>query len=140
MKESIVERVWNNSGLDCVVIFIHQRYRCGYVKLPKEHAAYGVDYSDIPVSVHGGLTYGEYKLIGYDETGDNYWVGFDCMHCGDCEISDERAGHYWTLKEVVKETNKLANQLSNLTIGDLVEAKLESLPEWFRDYVNEAEL
>lgn len=45
----------------------------GYVKLPKGHKYYGVDYSDIPVDSPGGLTYSK-------EEGDEWVVGFDTVH------------------------------------------------------------
>lgn len=73
----------------------------GYVKLPKGHPYWGKDYDDIPVEVHGGLTFGE-----EDENG--FWVvGFDTAH-----HSDTRA--YWTKERVEEETNNLREQLENL--------------------------
>ncbi len=45
----------------------------GYVKLPKNHKYYGVDYDNIPVDAPGGLTYSE-------QDGDEWVVGFDTMH------------------------------------------------------------
>lgn len=49
----------------------------GYVMLPKSHIWYGKDYDDIPINVHGGLTYGE-------KNDSDYWViGFDTAHAGD---------------------------------------------------------
>ena len=62
---------------------------CCYIKLPKGHKYENVDYGNIPLTVHGGLTYGESCLIVAvvdgkqikDETG--YWIGWDYAHCGD---------------------------------------------------------
>ena len=45
----------------------------GYVKLPKGHKYYGMDYSDIHVDAPGGLTYSV-------QEGDEWVVGFDTMH------------------------------------------------------------
>ena len=49
---------------------------CGYVKVPKDHPFFGKSYDDIPIEVHGGLTYAE-------NLDDGYWIGFDCGHSGD---------------------------------------------------------
>lgn len=94
---------------------------CGYVMVPKGHPLYHRDYMDTPankVSVHGGLTFSSfsYELSGdpIDHPSDRWWVGFDCIHAGD----DYRiplmkgADKYWTAQEVVRETKKLAKQLS----------------------------
>ena len=50
---------------------------CGYITLTKDNSLYGVDYDDINISAHGGLTY-----QGYDQN-ENWVIGFDCGHYGD---------------------------------------------------------
>lgn len=45
---------------------------CGYVTVPKKHHYYGEGYNDVPVHVHGGLTYSNAGTFG-----------FDCAHAGD---------------------------------------------------------
>lgn len=57
----------------------------GYVKIPKEHVAYGKSYEDKDLSsikVHGGLTYSDYRLPRCDEI-KGYFLGFDCLHFDD---------------------------------------------------------
>ena len=50
----------------------------GYVGLPKWHPWYEMGYDDIPVRVHGGLTYADW----YKE--EDLWViGFDTGHYND---------------------------------------------------------
>jgi hypothetical protein len=65
-------------------------HRCGYIAIPKGHELYGKDYDEIDISIHGGLTYGEYSENGYPvETEEQvYWIGFDCAHCGDAKDLD----------------------------------------------------
>jgi len=47
----------------------------GYVGLPKWHPWFNLHYDDIPVDIHGGLTYADFD----DETG--LWIiGFDTHH------------------------------------------------------------
>ena len=58
---------------------------CGYVGLPKSHPWYGQGYGDINVEVHGGLTWSQHEKnrngAAYPhETGDTWWIGFDCAH------------------------------------------------------------
>ncbi|MDE1854643.1 MAG: hypothetical protein KGI38_13035 [Thaumarchaeota archaeon] len=112
--ESPIEKEWVHAGLKCKVIFVRHAHRCGYVAGPKGHLAYAKSYDDIDVSVHGGLTYGETK--------DGLtWFGFDCAHSGDAMSGEmakynfDRDAHFWILDEVVKETNRLAEQLRDLT-------------------------
>lgn len=41
-----VERHWQAHGLDCAVLFVHGRHRCGYVRVSNAHPWHGVDYND----------------------------------------------------------------------------------------------
>lgn len=80
------------------------KYKCGwgngYVHLPPEHPFHGVDYDEIPVEVHGGLTYAE------NEKGA-WVVGFDTSHHGDTLEK-------WPMEEVEAETIRLKEQLERL--------------------------
>lgn len=70
----------------------------GYVGLPEWHPYHGLSYDEIPVNVHGGLTYAQLD----DET--NLWIiGFDTNHFGD----DMK--HY-DFEYVKNETLNLMNQ------------------------------
>ena len=69
-------------GFPCVVLFLSNAYRCGYVGIPKSNKYYDKNYGEIPVSCHGGLTYSAKKLFGQNDT-DTWWIGFDCAHYGD---------------------------------------------------------
>lgn len=59
-------------------------YRCGYVRLPLGHPWHGKHYDDLPVEVHGGLTFSEADADCNKGGEDNaFWIGFDCAHCMD---------------------------------------------------------
>jgi hypothetical protein len=59
--------------------FTMQRgYANGYVILHPGHKYFGVDYNEIDVEVHGGLTFS--KL---DEVNNTWVIGFDTHHGGD---------------------------------------------------------
>jgi len=104
----------SKEGFECWIIKTTMGHRCGYVKVDKNNLTNYIDsYNDVPVEVHGGLTYG----------GNGEW-GFDCAHYGD--TSD-----YWTLEKVKKEVENLSNQLSKITWEDVIKAKLKYMPDWF---------
>lgn len=69
----------------------------GYVHLPKGHKYYGVNYGDIPVNVHGSLTYSE-------QEGDYWVIGFDTAHFGDTLEK-------WPREKVLEETERLLKQI-----------------------------
>lgn len=91
---------------------------CGYVHLGPENKYYGLDYELKPVSVHGGLTYGEFHRTGLGVP--DYVIGFDCAHAGDVIPNMYKQTkfrplksrkHLWTVKEVQKEIEQLVDQL-----------------------------
>jgi len=86
----------------------------GYVCIPNGHPMYGVPYDDIPVDVHGGLTFSNYSNeIDWPEVpkGDFWVVGFDCAHLGDNKSN-------WPESRVLSETQQLEQQLTNLKVVD----------------------
>lgn len=83
---------------------------CGYVTLPKGHKFNGLHYDEIPVSVHGGLTYANNLENG------EWVIGFDCAHSGDLIPSffNEKIqwkGTYKNIDFVKKEISKLIKQI-----------------------------
>ena len=79
----------------------------GYVRIAEGHKYYDKTYDDIPVNVHGGLTFGDH-IMDNDKWSDGYWVGFDTAHYGD--NSDT-----WTLDAVSDETIHLFNEIYGLS-------------------------
>ena len=84
----------------------------GYVALPPEHPYYLKDYDDIPVDVHGGLTFGSlarrFKWEEIQDIPDDYYIiGFDTAHLGDNRT-------IWTEQDVITETLNLKEQLEKL--------------------------
>ena len=87
MNKFKVEKEFEVDGFRCVVIGLEAGHRCGYIKIPKDHKYYGVDYDDIHVDIHGGWTYSEYTYNNYPIESDknSWWIGFDCAHCYDAK-------------------------------------------------------
>ena len=74
----------------------------GYIGLPCWHPYYKMEYDNIPVSCHGGLTYGN---LDEDE---NLWViGFDTCHSGDNGIK-------WSKDAVRIECEDIVDQCMNV--------------------------
>lgn len=100
---------------------------CGYVGVPRGHAAYGVEYDDIGCEVHGGLTFSSRcqhgdqataicHLVEEGEDDDVWWLGFDCAHSGDLIPAMRSIGLrdiYRPQAVVTAETERLAALLKN---------------------------
>ena len=95
--------------------------------------------ADQDLNVHGGITFNELEPCTGHLDGQGLWLGFDCAHAGDAHYDpkllisevpahkrvaiamgldmDRRLAttgfhdHYWTLDEVVKEVEDLAQQV-----------------------------
>ena len=124
----MIEKIWNHYCEKCI-INVHGnfekeviQYRCAYVVIKKNHPwikkEYGDIHKDVDLDVHCGLTFSSYSLL----LGDREWlIGFDCAHLGDRDnpfYKDDigrfaDTDHYWTLEDMIQETNKLAKQVSN---------------------------
>ena len=87
--------------------YLEKGWGNGYVRIPEGHPYYGKHYEDIPVDVHGSLTFSNH-IFGKDEYfSDGYWVGFDTAHYGDTK---ER----WSIHAVMFETLYLFKQIYGL--------------------------
>lgn len=90
---------------------------CGYVEIPSESGFFNVDYDDIPVDCHGGLTYGRGYLTGVAEEAENrYFIGWDYAHFGDY------MGYYstWELSGAIHYTDEIVRECKNV-IAQLIE-------------------
>ena len=68
-------------GYKCLIVR-HPEFGhlCGYVGIPEGHKYYKKHYDDVPLEVHGGLTFSDF----WEDENDNLWyLGFDCAHAWD---------------------------------------------------------
>jgi len=79
MKNYKVEKDFIIDDYRCIILGLALGHRCGYVGLPKDHKCNGLDYHDVDIDVHGGLTYASNSNT-YPIEDDRYWLGFDCAH------------------------------------------------------------
>ena len=120
------------TGLPCLIVRNQSGALCGYVGLPAEHPWATADsYWDLPVSVHGGLTYmdpcrkdspedaGICHIPGPGEPDDVVWVGFDTAHGEDYvpaynspEATYQWGGEYRDMAYVTAQVTGLARQVA----------------------------
>lgn len=128
---------WNYKGLPCLMVRVDTTGSwCGYVAVSPGHPAFEKPYDDLNVEVHCGLTYADHcqghvcHVPAPGEPDNVWWFGFDCAHAFDYSPAlvarlDSLVGpqfnprreigeRYWTLGEVKKEVESLADQLISL--------------------------
>lgn len=130
---------WNNepdrvdfihAGFSCFILRNTHGAWCGYVGVPNTHPAYGKDYNDVDVDVHGGLTYADVcgdHICHVPEPGmpdDVWWLGFDTNHYSDYAPGNfvysigtrpaNEMSHYKNVGYVTNEVKRLAEQLQAL--------------------------
>ena len=69
----------------------------------------GVDYDNIPLEVHGGLTFNGKS----DRHPDGYWIGWNYGHYNDYNprLLSCADGHKWTTDELIKEAEEASKKL-----------------------------
>lgn len=131
IKEGEIVRDWFDEGVRALVMR-GPAALCAYLGVPEKHPLAGWNYDDLPLSVHGGLTFG---CLGKEPwpTGF-YFYGWDYAHAGDACVYDYRPGvlplssyklndKKWTVAEVEAEVKeaiwdfkklmKLSEQIAN---------------------------
>jgi len=82
-------------------------YFCQYIGIPKGHSLYEINYDEIPINCHGGLTFSDnWNNINESFPKNYWWIGWDYSHIGDyCYTKNSsfkmKDTHDWTLEEVV---------------------------------------
>ena len=110
------------TGLPCLMVRARSHW-CGYAGVPASHPDYGKGYDDVPVDVHGGLTFADKCRPGAEdhsvchvvEEGEDdnvWWLGFDCAHGGD--MCPGRPGFPQFGEEVYRDQAYVADQVANL--------------------------
>lgn len=97
----------------------------GYVRLPADHPFLDFhDYYDIPVDVHGGITWKVGNIIGFDTMhagdspnvevllGDNAALLSDLMKKEMTAILEKGDAKVWTVDDVSAEARHLAQQVA----------------------------
>ena len=92
-------------------------YPTAYVRIPKQHKYYKKDYEDIPISVHGGLTFsGRDFTFNPITLKESWWIGWDYIHAGDFRgySIDKKIGQKnkkWTTEEIFEDVKDVIIQI-----------------------------
>ena len=116
---------YGDTGIVCMSRRAYHGAFCGYVGVPRNHPAWGIDFRLVQEfanpGIHGGLDYSA-RCDGDQETGichvpepgeddDLWWFGFSCDKEGDLVPlykDAPGANHYWDHAEVKQECERLA--------------------------------
>jgi hypothetical protein len=94
-------------------IVSHGRHPCAYVRVSGDKCFYDeykdLDYDQMPISCHGGLTYKK-KEDGF------FWVGWDYGHCEDYHKNFIEDGKKWTTEEIYEEVKNIIEQIEKRNI------------------------
>jgi hypothetical protein len=107
-------RKFHHAGLPCITGF-NGTCNVGYVGVTKAHPAFGKDYDDLNIEIHGGLTFGaDERPFDWKEDG-LFWFGFDTAHCAPTmSLGGFLCDEGWSDEMVDAETRKLAEQLAGM--------------------------
>ena len=102
------------NGYKCKIVMQSMGHLCGYVTIPEDHRYYNVNYNNIDIHVHGGLTYSD-----FDEETSASEIGFDCNHRMDMNptmANNGITGGTWRNEEYLeKELKHLVKQLGEIS-------------------------
>ena len=101
---------------------------CGYIEIPKSSKYYNVDYDNIPIECHGGLTYSSNYLGSIaNECEERYFIGWDYAHymdyvgyysIGEFKPSFSERLKKFTTIEIIHDCLKVIEQLISLERED----------------------
>lgn len=87
--KKVVKNWKTKAGLEAWIFLVKNSHHCGYVAAPEFFD--GMDFDEVPVNVHGGITYD-----GHPEwANNNRVVGYDCAHAGDVVFGYQYEGDVW---------------------------------------------
>lgn len=112
-------------GIEYLIIS-YGMHPCAYIKVPRDHKYYGVDYNKVPLYVHGGLTYGDNLSYLNDDiepiiNNSDYWLGWDYAHEGDfvgydlaLNLPFKSNDKKWTTDEILKQVIQAIDDFKKL--------------------------
>jgi hypothetical protein len=105
----------NYKGFDYYVLNLGT-HPCAYVDVTDTKLNH-IQYNDIDIECHGGLTYSRGFLITVDKEG--WFIGWDYAHFNDFSGDGlfSRYGKKWTTQEMVNECKRVIDQIDELLKG-----------------------
>lgn len=92
-------------GYKCLIMAMPDGYLNGYVSIPRAHPAFRKEYYELDIECHGGLTFSDIGVNGWN-------IGFDCAHAGDLIPEFPDSTGVWRDEEYV--TNELKSIVEQL--------------------------
>jgi hypothetical protein len=117
VKSEPNEETFTYKGYKCLIIrHPEMKHLCGYVGVPEGHKYYKKHYDEVPLEVHGGLTFSDW----WEDENDSLWyLGFDCAHSWDLSPGmhlprkELTKSKYWiTINGVKQEQEYIERDLS----------------------------
>jgi len=126
---------WMFKGFPCLIRRPTMGHLCGYVAIPLGHPYYQKNIDEIPLDVHGGITWASHSdqdlcFSNMCEGIDSFWwIGFDCGHAGDLI-----PGIYNSRKENISNMKNPSKEFELSFLGtyrdiEYVKSQVESLAE-----------
>lgn len=133
----MIEMIYQNQRLEPPLVLANGTYKgynyyvlnlgthpCGYVEIPKSSKYFNIDYDNIPIECHGGLTYSSNYLRSIaNEDEERFFIGWDYAHYMDYvgyynlnEFQPSFSEHLkkFTTKEIVDDCLEVIEQLISL--------------------------
>lgn len=119
----VLEEKGTYEGYNYFIVFTFNGYRCAYVEIPKDSKYYKVDYEELDIDAHGGITFSEYypELTGSSNEDDKWYIGWDYGHFSD-RTSVELVEEYFPDEEVLEFTKTCDRPTFNTnSLDDVIE-------------------
>jgi len=120
-NESVVLDEGKYNGHDYIIMNVHHDHPCCYIIIPNGNKFYEVNYDNIPLDCHGGLTYGSHCNPKSGKEDSNWYIGWDYAHLGDHTTFDEMFGygiedpwHRYFTKELLCDVRATIDELIKL--------------------------
>lgn len=110
-------------GYDWRVQHNRAGFRCGYVRIPRKHPWWHVDYQQLNsvIEVHGGITFAEKGLPGrVPNFSYRWWIGFDCAHAYDAPDPELIPLHVRKAWDMLAEMTGTPNMFDVFSKGNVV--------------------
>lgn len=104
LERGTIVRDWFVGSVRCLIMRGPFSFTA-YLGIPEDHPMAGFQYDDVPLSVHGGLTFSNKILSGM------WFYGWDYAHAGDVPFYYVKDGliypdgHKWTIDEIAEEVD-----------------------------------
>ena len=114
----------NDQSYECwIKRHSHSKHWCGYIVITQDNKWWGKQYIELPIHVHGSLTYG---------SGNDGVYGFDCAHWRDMTFDENFEPFnedtvYRDKTYVIDECEKMAEQFSAWSISGRRKEKIDQI-------------